>query len=219
MKIEVLPEIKALCPALTLGIIECKITNSDYNEKLWQAINTASNTLRQQLSISDIKKNPIIEATRKVYKQCGKDPNRYRPSSEALCRRLIGGKELYQISTGVDLINLISFKSGYSIGAFDATHIVGDLSYGIGKRNEVYHGIGRGLLNIAGLPIIRDNQSGIGTPTSDEERTKLSLSTTQLLVNINGYLRQEHMHPIVDETVESLKNYLNAQDLKIRYIA
>ena len=48
-------------------------------------------------------------------------------------------------------------------------------------------GIGRGPLNIEGLPVYRDAAGRIGTPTSDHERTKLSLSTTRLLFLINAY--------------------------------
>lgn len=61
------------------------------------------------------------------------------------------------------------------------------LTLGIGREGEPYEGIGRGPLNIAGLPVYRDALGGIGTPTSDHERTKLSLQTTHLLAVINGY--------------------------------
>ena len=43
------------------------------------------------------------------------------------------------------------------------------------------------MLNIAGLPVYRDAQGGVGTPTSDNERTKITLGTTHLMVLINGY--------------------------------
>ena len=70
--------------------------------------------------------------------------------------------------------------------------MVGDtLTLGIGREGEPYEGIGRGLLNIAGLPVYRDEQGGVGTPTSDNERTKMTLATTHLLVLINGYDGQE----------------------------
>ena len=77
---------------------------------------------------------------------------------------------------------------GYSIGGFDADKIVGErLTLGIGKAGEPYEGIGRGLLNIEGLPVYRDEIGGVGTPTSDHERTKITDKTTHLLVLINGY--------------------------------
>ena len=129
-----------------------------------------------------------IAATRAVYKACGKDPSRYRPASEALIRRMLQGKELYQIDTLVDLINLASIAYGYSIGGFDADKFVGDtLTLGIGREGEPYEGIGRGMINIHGLPVYRDAQGGVGTPTSDNERTKIDLHTRYLLVLINGY--------------------------------
>jgi DNA/RNA-binding domain of Phe-tRNA-synthetase-like protein len=85
-------------------------------------------------------------------------------------------------------VNLASIAYGYSIGGFDADKMVGTtLTLGIGREGEPYEGIGRGMLNIAGLPVYRDQQGGVGTPTSDNERTKMTLATTHLLVLINGY--------------------------------
>jgi DNA/RNA-binding domain of Phe-tRNA-synthetase-like protein len=101
---------------------------------------------------------------------------------------MLQGKELYQKDTLVDLVNLASIAYGYSIGGFDAAKFVGDtLTLGIGREGEPYEGIGRGMLNIAGLPVYRDAEGGVGTPTSDNERTKMTLATRHLVVLINGY--------------------------------
>ena len=76
----------------------------------------------------------------------------------------------------------------YSIGGFDADKYEGDtLTLGVGREGEPYEGIGRGIINIAGLPIYRDARGGVGTPTSDNERTKIDIATTHLMVLINGY--------------------------------
>ena len=140
------------------------------------------------MTTDSLKDMPSIAATRRVYKACGKDPSRYRPASEQLIRRMLQGKELYQIDTLVDLVNLASIAYGYSIGGFDADKFVGDtLTLGIGREGEPYEGIGRGPLNIAGLPVYRDAQGGVGTPTSDNERTKMTMETTHLVVLVNGY--------------------------------
>ena len=85
-------------------------------------------------------------------------------------------------------------KYGYSIGGFDADKIIGDtLKLGIGKEGEPYKGIGRGTINIQGLPVYRDDVGGVGTPTSDNERTKITINTTHLLVLINGYDGNEEL--------------------------
>ena len=101
---------------------------------------------------------------------------------------MLQGKELYQRDTLVDLVNLASIAYGYSIGGFDADQFVGDtLTLGIGREGEPYEGIGRGLINIHGLPVYRDAQGGVGTPTSDHERTKMTMETHHLVVLIKGY--------------------------------
>ena len=169
-------------------MVEAEVTNSAYHDELWKEIDQLGEHYRQTLTTETLKEMSSIAATRLVYRACGKDPSRYRPASEALIRRMLQGKQLYQIDTLVDLINLASIAYGYSIGGFDADKFVGDtLTLGIGREGEPYEGIGRGMINIHGLPVYRDAQGGVGTPTSDNERTKIDLNTRHLLVLINGY--------------------------------
>ena len=188
MKVIVSQEIKTVCPEFVGACVEAEVVNTPYSEELWKEIEALGNKFREELTTESLKEMTSIAATRRVYKACGKDPSRYRPASEALIRRVLQGKELYQRDTLVDLINLASIAFGYSIGGFDADKFVGDtLTLGIGREGEPYEGIGRGMINIHGLPVYRDAQGGVGTPTSDNERTKMMLATTHLLVLINGY--------------------------------
>ncbi len=188
MRIIVSQEIETVCPVFVGAAVEAQVVNTPYSQELWDEIHALEDRFRQELTTESLKDLPGIAATRRVYKACGKDPSRYRPASEQLIRRMLQGKELYQIDTLVDLVNLASIAFGYSIGGFDADKFVGDtLTLGIGREGEPYEGIGRGPLNIAGLPVYRDAEGGVGTPTSDHERTKLTLATTHLVVLINGY--------------------------------
>ena len=188
MKVVVSQEIEQVCPEFVGACVEASVENSEYCAALWDEIHRLGEQCRSELTTESLKDLPSIAATRRVYKACGKDPSRYRPASEQLIRRMLQGKELYQIDTLVDLINVASIAYGYSIGGFDADKFVGDtLTLGIGREGEPYEGIGRGMLNIAGLPVYRDAEGGVGTPTSDNERTKITLSTRRLLVLINGY--------------------------------
>ena len=146
----------------------------------------------------------------------GKDPNRYRVSSEALCRRVVKGMDLYRINTLVDLINLVSMCSGYSIGGFDADKIVGDMvTLGVGRHDEKFEGIGRGLLNVEGLPLYRDAVGGIGSPTSDEERTKITMSTVRLQMQINAFGEEMPLADTIDWSVSLLEKYASAKNLQI----
>lgn len=188
MEIIVSKEIEQVCPDFVGACVEATVNNSAYSEDLWQEIHHKAMLYKDTLNTESLKEMSGIQATRKVYRRCGKDPSRYRPAAEALIRRILQDKPLYQINTLVDLINLASIAYGYSIGGFDADLFKGDtLTLGIGREGEPYEGIGRGVINIAGLPVYRDALGGVGTPTSDHERTKITLSTTHLVVLINGY--------------------------------
>lgn len=205
MKVIVTPEIESVCPTFVGACVEATVENSPYCEELWEEINALGEKYKQTLSTESLKQMSGIAATRKVYRACGKDPSRYRPASEALIRRMLQGKELYQIDTLVDLINLASIAYGYSIGGFDADKFVGDtLTLGVGKAGEPYEGIGRGMINIEGLPVYRDADGGVGTPTSDNERTKISLNTRRITVLINGYDGNEEQVRGNAEYIQSL---------------
>lgn len=188
MKIIVSDEIETVCPTFVGACVEAQVENTPYCQELWDEIDALGEKYKQTLTTESLKEMSGIAATRRVYRACGKDPSRYRPASEALIRRMLQGKKLYQIDTLVDLVNLASIAYGYSIGGFDADKFEGEtLTLGVGKAGEPYEGIGRGMINIEGLPVYRDEKGGVGTPTSDNERTKMELKTTHLVVLINGY--------------------------------
>lgn len=212
-------EILKACPDLHVAVVACDVKNSASDEKLWNEITAMETAIRNSGRLEDINKYPPILATRQAYKRLGKDPNRYRPSAEALRRRIFRELPLYKVDTLVDLINLLSIQSGYSIGGFDADKIDGNLLLGVGREGEVYHGIGRGELNIAGLPVYRDNQGGIGTPTSDEERTKIDMDTTKLLMIINGYSGNEGLKEAAHYGISLLRQYVSATNIETELIS
>lgn len=218
MNITVSEEIKQACPIFKGAAVYAEVTNTTFSEGLWKAIDAFTQELTSTADTEDIKQQPVIAATREAYKRCGKDPSRYRPSAEALRRRLIRGLALYQIDTLVDLINLVSLRTGYSIGGFDADKIKGtDLILGIGRADDHFEGIGRGVLNIEGLPVYRDLIGGIGTPTSDNERTKMDVGTHHILAIINGYSGPDGLKEAAEMTLELLKQYASANSGTIQY--
>ena len=175
-----------VAPEYKLLLIEADVENSPTPDELKREIDSECLRFAETYRLENIKNRIAIRATRDVYRRLGKDPNRYRPSAESLSRRAVNGKGLYCISTLVDLINLISLQTGYSIGGFDSDMIVGEsLELGVGRAAEPFEGIGRGALNIEGLPVFRDSVGGIGTPTSDNERTRLRDTTHHILITVN----------------------------------
>lgn len=210
-------EFKEACPHFRGVAIFADITNSLLSKSLWEEINLTTQNLRQEYTTEDIKLLNPIKATRALYRTLGKDPSRYRPSAEALLRRILQSKALYQINTAADLINLASMEHGYSIGGFDLDKIQGDcISLGVGKKEEPYEGIGRGTLNIENMPVYRDAAGGFGTPTSDHERTKLNISTKNLLAIVNGHDGNlGNTTACAKRIVELSQKYCHCQNCKI----
>lgn len=212
-------EIRAKAPALRVLQIEAEIENPDTPEALWAELEALAADVHGRYAMEMVNKRPAIAATRTAYKACGKEPNRYRPSSEALMRRMVKGLELYRTAAVIDLINLLSVACGHSIGGFDADRIDGDtVTLGIGREDEPYEAIGRGPLNIAGMPVWRDNTGGIGTPTSDNERTKLSPSTRRLLMIVNMYGDEMPVADIEALARRLLITYASAKNIQTRLL-
>lgn len=218
LSVSISSELKRCCPSMALGIICCNVQNRTTPAELWQEIETASQRLKENYTLENIKTQPEIFATRQLYKKTGKDPNRYRPSAEALCRRILRDMPLYSISTLVDVINLLSIETGYSIGGFDAEKVQGEVCAGIGKENEPFEAIGRGELNVAGLPVLRDEIGAIGTPTSDVVRTSLQLESRKLYMNINAYSGITALLPAMERAKSLLRKYADVSELTFEII-
>jgi DNA/RNA-binding domain of Phe-tRNA-synthetase-like protein len=209
-------EIYAAAPSYAGCVVECSVLNSAHAPLLWEEITLDTTRIRSRYVVGEVNKLPGIFEMRQLYKKLGKDPNRYRPSAEALCRRILLGKELYQINTLVDLINLVCIRTGFSIGGFDADKVQGNLSIGVGQALEPFQAIGRGQLNIQGLPVYRDALGAIGTPTSDVERTMLSLETSRLLMVIHSAGGIQGLDEAVELSQRLLLQYAYASDFSIQ---
>lgn len=208
------PDFSARVPHFLGVAIEAHVLNSPTSPALWEEMLQAGKTIVARYTTDTIKDHPGITATRTAYKACGKDPSRYRPASEQLARRILQGKSLYSVDTLVDLGNLVSIAAGYPTGLLDADRIEGEqLTLGIGRAEEPYEGIGRGPLNVEGLPLYRDACGGVASPTSDSTRTMLSASTTHLLFIINGYdgyrPRMEHA---LAHALDLLRRYADCRE-------
>jgi len=206
--------IENLLPDLKFGCIICDIINTEFNPHLWTEIETEIEHI-SKIDIALIKDIPQIESSRRAYKILGKEPSRYRLSAEALYRKIIHRKGIHQVNTVVDIINLSSIKSGYSIGGYDFDKIEGDISLRIGNETDIYEAIGRSFMNLSELPIFTDSIGAFGSPTSDSVRTMISLSTTKVLLIYMNFGFHNNFENDLQFAVERLKKYSKATNIKI----
>ena len=213
-KIMIGNDLATSCPDIRLQCIECDVQVENARADLWDLMDQKCEELTGSLKIGDIKDIPAIASSRKAYKACGKDPARYRLSAEALLRRIVSGKGLYHVSNVVDLLNVVSISTGFSIGGYDAESIEGDIVMGIGREDEPYEGLGRGGLNIEGMPVLRDDKGAFGTPTSDSERTGVRNYTTRFLMVIISYHGEDGLDEAGNMAISLLKEYATASNIE-----
>ena len=123
---------------------------------------------------------------------------------------------MYFVNNMVDILNIISVESGFSIGGYDADKIRGSISFGKGRADEPYVGIGRGELKIENLPVFRDLDGAFGTSTSDSMRTMVDENTESFLMLFPAF---ENVGSRLEEALELsrklLLEYGDVRDLKV----
>ncbi|NVJ99515.1 MAG: hypothetical protein HWE25_15285 [Alphaproteobacteria bacterium] len=180
------PKYQELGFPVHVGTLDYDVAVRPSPPALVHSIEDGSEMRLQELLGEAASSDPVIQGVRGAFKLCGKDPSRYRPSSESLTRRVISGKELYQVNNVVDSGNLISLMTGIPVGIYDSAKIEGDMFLSIGKAGESYEGIGRGKINLEGLPTLGDNKGPFGTPFSDSARTAVTDDTSHIIFVLYG---------------------------------
>ncbi|MGX4599366.1 B3/B4 domain-containing protein [Faecalimicrobium sp. JNUCC 81] len=218
VEIKISDELKKKCPQVAIGCIEANVDVYDGCDKLWKLIDDKCSTIRESITQSDILKIKNIDASRKAYKSLGKDPSRYRLSSQSLVKRVVKGMELYKVNNIVDINNLISLKSFFSVGTYDLYKVSGVIYFNVGCNEERYDGIGRGSINIENLPVFEDEKGKFGSTTSDSVRAMTTKDTKHILMNIISFNGYEELNDYIEYGIKLLKKYSNATILDSKVI-
>ncbi len=139
---------------------------------------------RQQFTLESLAGAESIISVRAMFRNWGVDPSKYRPSSEALLRRVIQGKGLYHVSNVVDLTNLGSVEAGWPYGVYNRSQISPPVMLRLGGPSERYEGIGRRVWHLTDRPVLADAAGPFGSPISDSTRTQISEGVTEVLTVI-----------------------------------
>jgi len=210
-------QMRKVIPEVRLGIVRASVTIVKESNALNELLTVKLDSLRSKLENGKESTIPTIAETRTAYKSTGKEPSRYRPSAEALLRRLRTGKKLYRINNVVDVINILSMSSGFSIGGFDESKLAGGVTLDIGD-SALYEAIGRGPLNIEHMPGLRDDLGFFGTPTSDSERTMVTYDTSKLVLVYYDFGGNETLDDALEDAVLLLKDHCGGSTVECRIV-
>ena len=203
-----------------LGVLTCKADVFDSSaEQLKEFDDLIAELEKRYPDLPLIAQNPHVAATRAAYKALGKDPSKYRNSAEAMLRRISKKNGLYRVNNAVDVNNMISVESGYSLGSYDLAAVRGRIVWKRSPDGEKYQGIGKDVLNIEHLPALYDDLGIFGNPTSDSRRTMIENGRgRELLYVIYAFDDADGLPCWLDKAAALLKKYCAAEIKKTEIV-
>ncbi|TDL81067.1 B3/B4 domain-containing protein [Peribacillus frigoritolerans] len=203
MEISINPEIKQHFPDFKLGVIEyTAISVSESPQMLKGRMRLFQESIFFEMEDKKVQDLKPIGEWRSIFKKLGTDPGRYRPSSEALYRRIQKQQYLEPIHSAVDLNNFFSLQHQIPFGIYDADKLSGKIEIKVGNEADVYMAINGRDVSMNGKILSSDDIGAFGGPYVDSKRTAVTEKTTNALHLI--YLQPSMDHENADEMLSSL---------------
>src|SRR5579871_2683317 len=150
-------EIGIELPAVRLGVLDAdEVSVLLVDEGLNAEMDAVCTRIREAFTVESLAEHAPVRAVREMFRRWGLDPSKYRPSSEALMRRVVQGKGLYRVSNVVDIGNVGSIETGWPFGCYDRSKIGPPIVFRHGVSGEKYEGIGKREWNLEGRPVLSD---------------------------------------------------------------
>lgn len=179
------PQLFETYPQIRLGIMRFQADVKEASENFWAYMDTeVLPGVRADIEGKEWSEISGIRGSRAAYKAFGRNPGRYRVSSEALLRRVRRGDGLYHVNSVVDVNNLLSVKSGLSVGSYDLGKIHGPVILRKATEGEGYTGIGKDFLDMENMLVLADEDGIFGSSMSDSTRAMVTENTKDILVII-----------------------------------
>lgn len=213
MNIVISDELKALCPDTALGILHYTINVEPSPAGLLDAFDAEIKKLTDEYELSTIVHNPHIASTRSAYKALGKSPTEYRNAAEAMLRRIVKNSGLYHINNVVEINNLISVSSGYSIGSYDLRELQGTIELRRAEDGAHYSGIGKGSVNIEHLPVLYDELGPFGNPSSDSRRAMIQDGEREVVSILYSFDGKGELNSWMEMYSRLLKEYCGVEEI------
>ncbi len=131
---------------------------------------------RERHELKTLAQHPTVAALRRLFRAAGCDPTRYRPSSEALLRRLLKGQELPAIHPLVDVNNCLSAELAVPCCVMAEGTFSSPLTLRAGQTGEAYESL-RGPFKLEGKPLLVDTDGPVDTPITGSQRVKVQLDS------------------------------------------
>ena len=170
---------------IRVAVLYCDNVSVGDGSQLWEEFTPFCGEIARRYQGQTISAVENIQTARELYRSIGVDPTRHRPSSEAMMRRLIKGKQLYRINSLVDTLNYCSLNFMLPLGLYDLEKVKGgNIIIRRGGPGDGYRGIGKDWVNVEGRFSLHDSEGPFGSPTADSARTCITDATTGAMIVI-----------------------------------
>ena len=202
-------------PEIRLGCLRFSASVKEPDIRFWDYMNAQIlPQIRESIEGKEWNEIPGIKGSRAAYKAFGRNPGRYRVSSEALLRRVRRNDELYHINSVVDVNNLISVKSGLSVGSYDLENIHGPIILRKAEQGERYTGIGKDSLDMENMLVLADNEGIFGSSMSDSTRAMITDKTKDVLVVIYCFEDNIDLEKIILEGKNAFEQFADITEIE-----
>ncbi|MFH1113876.1 MAG: phenylalanine--tRNA ligase beta subunit-related protein [Pseudomonadota bacterium] len=104
-------EVFAKYPGYVRGVVRAYgVTNGPSPDELVALLRDAEAHIRNHLKTEDMADNPRMVSWREAYRAFGAKPAKFRPSMEAMARRVLKEQEIPSINALVDIGNIVSLR-------------------------------------------------------------------------------------------------------------
>lgn len=215
MKIGIDNQLFSVYSEIRLGLLHFQAEVKKSNDEFWRYMdNDVLPKVRSSIEGKEWNEIPGIKGSRAAYKAFGRNPGRYRVSSEALIRRVRRGDELYHVNSVVDVNNLISVESGLSVGSYDLAHIHGTITLRKAEKGEGYTGIGKDFLDLENLLVLSDDNGIFGCSMSDSTRAMVTTDTKDILVVIYCFENDIDLQELLNNAKEAFQKFADSQNIE-----
>ena len=202
-------------PEIRLGLLHFQAQVKKSDERFWAYMDgEVLPEVRRAIEGKEWSEIPGVRGSRAAYKAFGRNPGRYRVSSEALLRRVRRGDELYHVNSVVDVNNLISIKSGLSVGSYDLARLRGTVTLRKAGSGEGYTGIGKDFLDLENMLVLADDEGVFGSSMSDSTRAMVTEETKDVLAVIYCFENGIDLPKLLSDAKDEFCRFAGAENME-----
>jgi DNA/RNA-binding domain of Phe-tRNA-synthetase-like protein len=166
--------------------------------------------------------DPLLASWQAAYRAFGTNPRRFRPSVDALCRRLAKSGRLPRINPAVDAYNAVSVLHAVPVGAFDLASVRGDIRLRFAVEGDAFSPLGEPAAveeTRPGEVVYVDDAAECAVLTRhwnhrDSDRTKVTPASRDVVFLLEA-VAADPGHKTVAQAVERLAALLGAHAARV----